>query len=93
MYGEFRDELDKRELLRVGRDSLPSQGSFFISWRDYVPEVAILLPRELGPVLDGAYLFKIFGPLLPYLVLSPPANERAHYLAVKGFALYEREPI
>jgi len=59
MYGEFRDELDKRESLRLGRDSLTSQVSFFISWRDYVPEVALLLPRELGPVLDGAYLFKI----------------------------------
>jgi hypothetical protein len=77
----------------VGRDSLPSQGSFFISWRDCDPEVAILLPGELGPVLDGAYLFKIFGPLLPYLVLSPPAKERTRYLAVKGFALYETEPI
>lgn len=29
MYGEFRDELDKRESLKLGRDSLPSQGSFF----------------------------------------------------------------
>jgi len=29
MYGESRDELDKRERLRLGRDSLPSQGSFF----------------------------------------------------------------
>jgi hypothetical protein len=93
MHGEFCDELDKRESLRVGRESLPSHVSFFISWRDYVPEVAILLPRELGPVLDGAYLFKIFGPLLSYLVFSPPANETTPYLAVKGFALYEREPI
>ena len=44
-------------------------------------------------MLDVAYLFKIFGPLLPYLVFSPLAKERTRYLAVTGFALYEREPI
>jgi hypothetical protein len=31
IYGVFRDELDKRESLRMGRDSLPSEGSLFLS--------------------------------------------------------------